>query len=134
MKSLYSKAVATVLPLFGAFTSVMAQTSGLKTMTYKGCFNSAGGMTDLGSFTFQAPGYCQQQCVDQNKPVMGTTKGSNCWCGDLLPDPDSKVPDSECSSSCDGYDKDYCKLSPRFLQCSALIIIQAEDPALGQYS
>jgi len=101
----------TVIPLFSTLTSVMAQTSGLKTMVNQGCFSSAGGMTDQGPYTYQTGGYCQTLCVKLNKPVMGTTKGSNCWCGDLLPDPSSKVSDSECSSTCDGYDKDMCKLS-----------------------
>ncbi|KAL6721127.1 Protein SLG1 [Lecanora helva] len=102
------KAIITALPLLSTLPTVAAQTSGLKTMVSKGCFSSAGGLTDLGPYTYQSPGYCQQQCVNQNKPVMGTTKGSNCWCGDLLPDPGSKVSDTQCSSTCDGYDKDIC--------------------------
>ncbi|KAF6219316.1 hypothetical protein HO133_005141 [Letharia lupina] len=65
-------------------------------------------MTDLGSYMYQSPGYCQQQCVNQTKAVMGTTLGSNCWCGDLLPASSSKVSDSECSSKCYGYNLDTC--------------------------
>ncbi|MCJ1452744.1 hypothetical protein MMC28_003087 [Mycoblastus sanguinarius] len=109
MRSTSSKAVKTVLTLSCAFAFVLAQDSpGLKPLVYEGCFTSSTGMTDLGSFTFQSPGYCQQQCVNANKAVMGTTKGSNCWCGDLLPDPSSKVSDSQCSSSCNGYNQDMC--------------------------
>ena len=94
----------------------MAQDSGLKTMVSKGCFSSAGGMIDQGSFIYQTAGYCQKLCVNANKAVMGTTKGSNCWCGDLLPDPSSKVSDSECSTPCDGYDKDMCKMFSKLLE------------------
>ena len=66
----------------------------------------------MGPYTYQSPGYCQQKCVDQTKPVMGTTMGSNCWCGDLLPASSSKVSDSECSSKCNGYNLDTCKSQP----------------------
>ena len=78
--------------------------------TYKGCFTSSNPLTDQGPWTFQTPGYCQQKCAALNKAVMGTTKGSNCWCGDLIPDESSKVSDSQCNVKCQGYDKDMCKL------------------------
>ena len=65
-------------------------------------------MIDQGSWTYQSPGYCQKTCVELNKPVMGTTMGSNCWCGSLLPPSDTKVSDSKCNSPCNGYDKDMC--------------------------
>ena len=113
MKSTALSAVATALPLFCAFTLVSAQSSSMKTLVYEGCFTSSADMTDLGSYTYQSPGYCQQQCVSQNMPVMGTTMGSNCWCGDLLPASSSKVSDSECSSKCNGYNLDTCKLQPK---------------------
>ncbi len=110
MKSTKLKAAAAALPLFCAFALVSAQSpSNLKPLVYKGCFTSSADMTDLGSYIYQSPGYCQQQCVNQNKPVMGTTNGSNCWCGDLLPVSTSKVSDSECSSKCNGYNLDTCK-------------------------
>lgn len=109
MRPISSKAVVTVFPLLCVVASVMAQTSGLKPLVNKGCFSSSGSMSDLGSFTYQTAGYCQDQCVKQQKPVMATSKGSNCWCGDLLPVSNSKVSDSECNSKCDGYDKDTCK-------------------------
>jgi len=84
MKSRISKAVSTALPIFCAFASVYGQNSD------------------------QSPGYCQQQCVNQNKPVMGTTQGSNCYCGDLLPDSSDQVSSSQCNSPCNGYDQDMC--------------------------
>ncbi|KAL9605909.1 MAG: hypothetical protein Q9179_000886 [Wetmoreana sp. 5 TL-2023] len=78
-------------------TAFAQENSGLKTTTYKGCFSSADGFKDLGDYTYQSPGYCQQKCVSLNKPVMGLAGGSNCWCGDLLPLASNKVSDSECS-------------------------------------
>ena len=113
MKSTPLRAVATALPLFCAFSLVSAQSSSSpKPLVYEGCFTSSADMTDLGSYTYQSPGYCQQQCLNQNKPVMGTTMGSNCWCGDVLPASSSKVSDSECSSKCNGYNLDTCKSQP----------------------
>ncbi|KAL8953606.1 MAG: hypothetical protein Q9222_000532 [Ikaeria aurantiellina] len=39
---------------------------------------------------------------------MGLTLGSNCWCGDLLPATSSKVSDSQCSTSCQGFPDNKC--------------------------
>ncbi|KAL8972497.1 MAG: hypothetical protein Q9183_000527 [Haloplaca sp. 2 TL-2023] len=80
----------------------------LKTASYKGCFSSADGFEDQGSYTYQSPGYCQEQCVGINKPVMALAGGSNCWCGDLLPVASNKVSDSDCSTECQGYPDDKC--------------------------
>ena len=88
----------------------------LKTATYKGCFSSADGFEDQGSYTYQSPGYCQEQCVAINKPVMALAGGSNCWCGDLLPVASNKVSDSDCSTDCQGYPDDKC-MSLRFTHC-----------------
>jgi len=110
MRTTIPSVVMAALSLFCSFALVTAQSS-LKPLVNKGCFTSSTGMTDQGSYTYQSPGYCQQQCVNSNKPVMGTTQGSNCWCGDLLPESSSKVADSQCSSPCNGYNLDTCRLS-----------------------
>ena len=101
--------------MFCAFTALVSaqSSSNLKALVYEGCFTSSADMTDLGSYIYQSPGYCQLQCVNQKKAVMGTTMGSDCWCGDLLPASSSKVPDSECNSKCNGYNLDTCKSLPR---------------------
>ncbi|KAL8738900.1 MAG: hypothetical protein Q9181_000352 [Wetmoreana brouardii] len=71
----------TVFLLSLPLTALAQENSGLKTTTYKGCFSSADGFKDQGDYTWQSPGWCQQQCVDSKKPVMGLAGGSNCWCG-----------------------------------------------------
>ncbi len=115
MQSKPSKAVATVFSLLlCALTPVLAQDSSTPSVaasqyTYSGCYSSSNPLSDQGSWTYQSPGYCQQKCVAMNKPVMGTTKGLNCWCGDLLPDASSKVSDPQCNTKCQGFDKDMCK-------------------------
>ena len=83
----------------------------LKPLTPLGCFSSSDPLEDQGSWTFQSAGYCQTTCVKLGKPVMGTTKGSNCWCGDLIPAANSKVADSKCNTKCNGYGLDFCKFT-----------------------
>ena len=81
----------------------------LKTPTYAGCFSNSGSLVDQGFNNFQALGWCQPWCVRQNKPVVGFSNGTNCWCGDKLPPASDKVSDDECGIPCNGYDKDKCK-------------------------
>lgn len=101
--------------LFSTFgTMAVAQNSGLKALVYKGCYSSAGDMTNLGSYQFQTPGYCQQQCVNANKAVMGTSNGSDCYCGDELPADSDKTSDSDCNVKCNGYGTLMCGGSSTF--------------------
>ena len=113
MATLILKAFVTAISLFCAFTTASAQDpatsiSGLRPLTYSGCYSSSKPMIDQGSYTFQSPGWCQDQCVKLNKPVMGTTGGSNCFCGDQLPLASSKTSDSKCNTPCFGYGKINC--------------------------
>lgn len=87
---------------------VLAEELALKAFTYEGCFDSSDPLQDHGSNEFQSSGACQKQCVLLGKAVMGMTKGTNCWCGDLLPAADSKVNDAKCNSFCVGFDKENC--------------------------
>ncbi|KAL8912251.1 MAG: hypothetical protein Q9171_002706 [Xanthocarpia ochracea] len=50
----------------------------MKPSVLKGCYSSADGFLDQGSYTYQSPGYCQEQCVKLNKPVMALVAGSDC--------------------------------------------------------
>ena len=94
---------ASLLILYTAHTH--AQTCGvsLNTSVAIGCFSSAGQLDDKGSYTFQSAGYCQCQCASLNKAVMATTKGSDCYCGDLLPPTDTVASNSSCNTPCNGY-------------------------------
>ena len=86
-------------------------TVALKAITYVGCYSDSQPLKNQGSYTFQSPGYCQKVCAVLNKPVMATQKGSNCWCGDQLPNTGAKTSESDCNSPCDGFGQDMCKLS-----------------------
>lgn len=84
--------------------------SGLRAIQFSGCFSSSYPLQDMGSYTFQSSGACQNECGAQNKPVMGLTSGTNCFCGDQLPPSDSKVDDTDCNTPCAGYNKEFCTL------------------------
>ena len=97
-----------VVLLSAVVSMAVAQNSGLKPLVYKGCYSSAGDMTNIGSYQFQTPGYCQQQCVNAGKAVMGTSNGSDCYCGDQLPADSDKTTDSNCNVKCNGYGQLMC--------------------------
>ena len=111
---------------------VLAEELALKASTYEGCFDSSEPLQDYGPNEFQSSGACQKQCVLLGKAVMGLTKGTNCWCGDLLPAADSKVNDTKCNSFCVGYDKENCKSGTILdLPNTVLIHFQAADQNNG---
>ena len=94
---------ASLLVLYAANTSAQSCGVALKTMVSMGCFSSAGQLVDQGSYTFQSAGYCQCQCATLDKAVMATSKGSNCYCGDLLPPTNTAASNSSCNTPCNGY-------------------------------
>ncbi|MCJ1293796.1 hypothetical protein MMC34_005352 [Xylographa carneopallida] len=86
----------------------------LNTPTYEGCFTISNALADQGLYTYQAMGWCQPWCVRQNKPILGFSNGTNCWCGDTVPPASQKVADSNCNTSCSGYPQDTCGGSTAF--------------------
>jgi cell wall integrity and stress response component len=101
--------VASLLILYAANTNAQSTCPvALKTMVDIGCFSSGGLLVDQGSYTYQTAGYCQCQCATLNKAVMATYKGSDCYCGDLLPPTDTAASNSSCNSPCQGYDTADC--------------------------
>ena len=81
----------------------MLAQAGTQQLSYEGCFSSAGSLVDQGSQQYQSSGLCKGICVGLNKPVMGLSAGSHCYCGDKLPSSDSKEDDSNCNVGCTGY-------------------------------
>lgn len=43
-----------------------------------------------------------------NKPVMATTGGTNCYCGDELPPPSAKTDGDNCNAPCKGFNLQNC--------------------------
>lgn len=88
------------------------------TTTFAGCYSSSGPLEKSDSFTYQSYGHCQEQCIpksgDNAQPVMGLTKGSDCWCGSALPPEEDKVDVEECDMGCTGFGTDKCGGSKTF--------------------
>ena len=108
MYAISRTAVAASLLLYAAHTNAQSCSVALKTMVNIGCYSSAGQLVDQGSYIYQSAGFCQCKCATLNKPVMATYKGSNCYCGDLLPPTGSVTSNSSCNSPCQGYDSAMC--------------------------
>jgi cell wall integrity and stress response component len=82
----------------------------LNALVDEGCYSSADGLADQGSYTFQSSGHCQELCAGGGYSVMALWKGSNCLCGNALPPDSAKTDNSSCNTPCDGYDIDTCRL------------------------
>lgn len=73
---------------------------------YLGCFSSSGSLDDLGSYMYQASGYCLEKCSGQ--AITALTGGDTCLCGDIAPSLGDKVDNSKCSINCNGYPVEKC--------------------------
>ncbi|KAF1808355.1 hypothetical protein P152DRAFT_469037 [Eremomyces bilateralis CBS 781.70] len=80
----------------------------MQALTMDGCYATPEPLTDHGPYTFQTSGNCQPICYQFNKPVMALSDGSNCWCGDLLPQEDAKTDNTSCNTPCNGFPDDMC--------------------------
>lgn len=84
------------------------------TLTYEGCFSSAGDLVYNQTWTYNSKGYCQTRCVPANQIVQATTNSTDCWCGAAVPPSSDKVSDSFCNDGCSGYGKEMCMSWPVF--------------------
>ena len=71
-----------------------------------GCFSSSGSLDSLGSYTYQASGYCLEQCAGQ--AITALTGGDPCLCGAEAPSLADKVDTAKCSTNCNGYPQEKC--------------------------
>ncbi|PWY69049.1 hypothetical protein BO70DRAFT_382600 [Aspergillus heteromorphus CBS 117.55] len=75
---------------------------------YLGCYTSAAGMTDLGTWTYQSTGSCFQLCGKNDASYAALTKGNDCWCGGSAPAETDLVSNRQCNLECVGYPEDMC--------------------------
>jgi cell wall integrity and stress response component len=77
-------------------------------ITPLGCYSQGEPLESQGDYVFQSRGYCRAVCRRLNKPVMATTGGTTCYCGDGFPALDSEVDMRHCNVSCAGYSLETC--------------------------
>ncbi|PLN84070.1 hypothetical protein BDW42DRAFT_199794 [Aspergillus taichungensis] len=98
-----SALAASILLLSVSLPAVTAEAS-----EYKGCFTDSTGLDDEGPYTYQSDGYCQEKCLKKNAAVFALWKGSNCLCGDELPEKSSKGDEDKCDNKCSGWPDKMC--------------------------
>lgn len=77
-------------------------------MTYVACYSSKEGFGPAQQYTFQSTGWCFDKCSGSGSGAFALTGGSQCLCGNQLPPDSAKVPDSKCSTPCDGWPQAMC--------------------------
>ncbi|KKA19773.1 hypothetical protein T310_6239, partial [Rasamsonia emersonii CBS 393.64] len=107
MKYFTSNSILSASALLLWARSVSADTP-VSALVPEGCYSSVEGFKDVGPYTFQSSGYCQQQCAGQGYPVMALFNGQDCQCGHALPPPSAKTSDSDCNVPCNGWPKETC--------------------------
>lgn len=73
-----------------------------------GCYGSSQGMTWAGNYNYMTSSICQIYCLNLNMPVLGTSAGYDCYCGDYAPPLAAKLDSSECTANCTGYGLEMC--------------------------
>jgi cell wall integrity and stress response component len=59
------------------------------------------------SYTWQSEGRCFGNCTDLNY-AFAVLNNYDCWCSNVVPNPDDQKPVEECQFPCPGYPTDYC--------------------------
>lgn len=77
--------------------------------SYVGCYSDPGSLVFEGGYAYQSDGYCTEVCSRLEKPVMATSAGTKCFCGDEVPPPSASVPKSKCNVACAGFPNVMCK-------------------------
>ena len=77
-----------------------------KLPSYLGCYADTGNPRTL-AVTPQigesmTPEVCLQKCTQMGYKYAGLEDGYECWCGQTVPDPSSKLAESQCSKQCTG--------------------------------
>ncbi|KAF7591363.1 hypothetical protein BBP40_001641 [Aspergillus hancockii] len=80
----------------------------LARMQQIGCYSSSGSLKSQGSYTYQSLGYCEEYCLKKDKKFIGLHDGTECWCGDSMPDKEDLVSDDKCDTPCSGWPGTMC--------------------------
>ena len=78
--------------------------------TYQGCYAIDTNLVVNDTSIYQSTGRCNGEICGKNKyAVFGLTSGSQCWCGNSIPD--NQVTPDHCNLPCPGYPSDNCTIS-----------------------
>jgi cell wall integrity and stress response component len=79
------------------FSAAVAYAQG----TYSGCYSDVTGALTLNqSYIYNTNGYCYNVCSSGGFASYATSQGSQCWCGDALPDVSMNSSSSNCNTKC----------------------------------
>lgn len=114
------------LPLI-ALGSLLALATAIHVEDKPSCFQRpeplqlTGDYSDTGDNTKASIDGCTSICKDAGYIIVaGAMGGTQCWCGDSMPDPKNEVPMSNCNSPCNGAEDEMCMSLSTLLQCSIL--------------
>ena len=80
--------------------------------TYQGCYALDTNLVVNDTSIYQSTGRCSGEiCGKNNYAVFGLTSGSQCWCGNEIPD--SQVTPDHCNLQCPGYPADNCNITQK---------------------
>lgn len=96
-------AINTVKPTLDSGLSLPALTS-----TEFGCYGSSQGMVWAGNYNYMTSSICQIYCLNLNMAAMGTSAGTDCYCGQYAPPLAAKLDSSKCNVNCTGYGLEMC--------------------------
>lgn len=78
--------------------------------TYQGCYALDNTLAVNDTSIYQSTGRCNGEICAKNKyAVFGLTSGSQCWCGNSIPQ--NQVTPDHCNLPCPGYPSDDCTIS-----------------------
>ncbi|CAI7578454.1 unnamed protein product [Penicillium glandicola] len=90
-------ALALVLPVYS-----------LSSTASMGCYSDIASFKNQGPYTYQSPGYCQDQCSKKGYKVAALSRGNMCYCGSKMPSESAKIDDDECNVPCSGWAAGSC--------------------------
>lgn len=86
----------------------MVTASGFGPDPVQGCYKAVQGYKLNETSILNSDGRCQTLCAPAGFNAMATRKGTECWCGNAIPNPADKIDNAMCNFPCKGYDKKMC--------------------------
>lgn len=102
-------------------TASAAAAAASKPYTLLGCYSDEADSVLRNSSVWQTAGVCYETCVlfpknagNATSAIMAITKGTDCYCGNKLPNTAYKVDDAKCGVVCPGFKDEACGGAGRY--------------------